>query len=214
MKPPSITSHRGILTVLVSAALLAVTVIATAAWHYAKLPDPAEAGRRDLLRWLVTRDLEHVPEATRAVLARRLAEEFAGETDWEGMAHQLTDRQRQRMEDNVVWLVGPWLRECARRYDALPEADRTDYLDQFIDALRWWRDFADRFMGSSLTDAAASDLPAAALEPLEGRPEYADLAAQQRTRAFLHAVRARWVMRELSEQIEAATRRLFRDRER
>ncbi len=201
--------HRGILTVLVSAALLAAAVITAVVWYYPSLPDPAEADRRDLIRWLVTRDLSRVPEATREVLAERLEAEFSGEIDWDTMAGELTDQQRQRLVENVGRLIGPWIGGKACRYAALPEAERVAYLDGLIDTLQQWRGLEALAPDADTGGGAAPGLLTAPLQRVGGLSEQAAPAEQRQIHEFLTALQTRWAARELTRHIENAARQFF-----
>jgi len=193
-------NHRGILTVLVSAALLGAAVITAALWYYPWLPDPARANRRELIRWLVTRNLEYSPTATCEALARRLEEEFSGEIDWNATASVLTDRQRQRLCENVGLLVGPWMRDKARCYAALPVGERVNYLDRLIDTLQRWRGLDELGTG----DASESGLLVTAQRQLDAMQEETGTGGQRQVNEFVQALRARWALRELSRRFESA----------
>lgn len=201
--------HRGILTVLVSAALLAATVVTAVVWYYPWLPDPAQANRRELIRWLVTRNLAEVPETTREVLAQRLEEEFSGEIDWATTAGELTDEQRHRLLENVGRLVGPWVRSKARSYAALPEAERAEYLDRLIDVLEQWRGLEDLAPPAGPGEGAQSGLLTAALKQLETPTRLAGAAEHEPMRDFLTALRTRWAVREFARHVESAARQFF-----
>jgi hypothetical protein len=194
---------------LVSAALLAAAVITAVVWYYPWLPDPAHANRRELIRWLVTRNLEQVSEATREVLAQRLEEEFSGDIDWDATARELTDGQRQLLRENVGRLVGPWIRSKARLYASLSEVERTAYLDQLIDTLKQWRGLDSLAPVSGTSSNAEPGLLAAAMEQLNALADHADPAEQEQTRAFVTALQTRWVAREFMRHFEGAARQLF-----
>ncbi len=197
-------NHRGILAVLVSAALLAAAAITAAVWYYPRLPDPARANRRDLIRWLVTRDLDQVPMATREVLAIRLEEEFSGEIDWNATASELTDRHRQRLCENVGRLVGPWMRQKAVHYAELPPEERGLYLDRLVDTLEHWQGLdalAPKSDAGSPTQAGLMDTARRQLDVLG---EQGSTAEQRELKEFVAALQVRWAMRELSERFGRA----------
>jgi len=197
-------NHRGILTVLVSAALLAAAAVTAAAWYYPRLPDPGRANRRELMQWLVTRDLEHVAAATRRALARRLEEEFSGEVDWAAPAGELTDPQRRRLYENVGRLVGPWLQDHAERYAALPAAERRAYLDGLIDTLQRWRGLEELVPGDCPGGPAPPGLTATARRQLGVMQEQGSAPEQRQAREFVSALQTRWFLRELSQRLEGA----------
>ena len=199
-------NHRGILTVLVSAALLAAAAVTATAWYYPRLPDPARANRRELIGWLVTRDLEHVSPTTRTVLARRLEEEFSGEVDWGATAAELTGPQRRRLYENVGRLVGPWLQDSARRYAELPTAERRGYLNGLIDTLQQWQGLEALAPGDSPGGSAPPGLVATARRQLDVMQEEGSEADRRQVREFVTALQTRWFFRELSERLEGAAR--------
>lgn len=186
---------------MVCGALLAAAVITAVVWYYPWLPDPAHANRRELIRWLVTRNLEQVPEATREVLAQRLEEEFSGDIDWDATARELTDGQRQLLRENVRRLVGPWIRTKARSYASLSDVQQTAYLDQLIDTLQQWRGLDKLAPGSGTTGNAESRLLATAVEQLNALADHVDPADQEQTRAFVTALQIRWVAREFMRHL-------------
>lgn len=197
-------NHRGILTVLVSAALLAAAAITAAVWYYPRLPDPAHANRRDLIRWLVTRDLEREPMATREVLALRLEEEFSGEIDWSATAGELTERHRQRLCENVGRLVGPWMRQKAVQYALLPPEEGGVYLDRLIDTLEHWRGLDALAPKSDAGGSAQPGLMDTARRQLDALQAQGSSAEQRELKEFVAAVQTRWAMRELSDRFERA----------
>ncbi len=133
------TRRRGVLRVLVALVVFAAAVGGSAALLWPRLPDPAVANREQLLRWLVTRDLGKESPETRAVLARRLEEEFGEGTDWRAAAAGLSDEQRQRAWENILLLLEPWFSEKVDGYYALGAGDRSAYLDRFLDTLTAWK---------------------------------------------------------------------------
>jgi hypothetical protein len=196
--------HRGILTVLVSAALLAAAAIAAAALLYPSLPNPEHANRRELIRWLVTRDLTQVPTATRAVLALRLEEEFSGEIDWPATASELTDAQRLQLCENVPLLVGPWMQAKAGCYSTLSVAERMVYLDGLIDTLQQWRGLDEIAPASAAKGQSRPGLMAGAMEQVAVIKEHADPAERAQLSEFMLALETRWTMRELGRRLQSA----------
>jgi hypothetical protein len=200
----SMQNHRGILAVLVSAALLAAAVVTAAVWYDPWLPDPADANRRELICWLVTRDLEQVPEATRDELAQRLEEEFSGEIDWAATARELTEQQRRQLCANFGHLVGPWLRDKAQRYAALTPNQRGAYLDELLDRLQQWRGLDNLSPVCGEGEAGYGGLMVTARRQLDAMQEQAIAAEPGSLGEFIRALQTRWAMRELSERLEDA----------
>jgi hypothetical protein len=186
---------RGILTLLVLAALLGGAAVAVLVpVLYPSLADPAVANRDELLRWLVTRDLNEEPATTRQTLARRLEEEFGGEVDWEGLARQLDESQRRRLWDNVLVLLEPWFMDKTDRYFRLAAADRPAYLDRLIDTISAWRG-VEALRPASADHAGRSGAQRGLLEALFGQVEEwkkrADPKRREQISQFLLAVTTR-----------------------
>ncbi len=200
---------RGFLTLLVSAALLGAAAIVAAVWYYPRLPDPEHANHRELIRWLVSGDLERVPETTREVLARRLEEEFSGEVDWHATAQELTDSQRRRLCENVTRLVGPWIRHKARCYASLSPAEQPEFLDQLIDTIEQWRGLDELLPPSGASDGGSPGLMVSALEQLAALKRQEPSAEQGPMSEFVRALQTRWAVRELSQHLERAGKHWF-----
>ena len=190
--------RRGILSLLVLAVLLLVA--AGAVWVLARLrlPDPADCDRRQLLRWLVTRDLEMEPFDLRLRLLRRLEQQMRADADWGRFKGWFTEERRQRLAENVTQLVEPWFFDKLEHYVRLPPQQRTAYVDQILDRVA-----AMRGLGA-VTQAAP---PAG--KPGQGRlvkvlleqiPQWQQRAEPRRRREiseFLIALETRWMTRQL-----------------
>ncbi len=113
--------------------------VAAASLYPPSLPNPANCGRDDLLRWVVTRDLTGEPLELQTTLARRLEQEFRGGVDWDQLGPQMTDLQRQQLWQNLPLLLEAWLREKAHAYATMPKEQQRALLDQILSQLATWR---------------------------------------------------------------------------
>jgi hypothetical protein len=136
-------NRRGVLWLLLAAAMLVVGIGVGLTVLRSGLPDPAVASRDELLRWLVTRDLAKESPKTRLVLVQRLEHEFCSGVDWDALKGKTSKEQRKQLWSNIPLLLGPWLSDKASVYSQLSEAKRLQFIDGVIDSLMTWRG-ADR----------------------------------------------------------------------
>ena len=188
-------SHRGILVLFVSVALLAAGGVAASVWLWPGLPDPAVADRDGLLRWLVARDLSAESAETRRTLALRLDDEFSSGIDWQETTGQLDDAQRQRVWENILVLLEPWFMEKADVYAQLDDAKRPEYVDQLIDSIAIWQG-ADSLQpqGNAATDQPEG-LLSILFEQVEQWQQDADPQRRERIGQFLLAIKKQWALR-------------------
>ncbi len=198
-------NHRGILTILLAVALLTTGITIAVFAFLPRLPDPAVADRDGLLQWLVARDLGGESPATREVLVCRLDEEFRSGIDWEATGKRLDGDQRKRVCENVLLLMGPWLKQKTDRYFALPETERTAFLDETVDSIAMWRGVESFRPDPSANNAnresntRVGGLPATLLNRADEYDGRANPARRQQIDRFVQAVQARWLMRSLGE---------------
>lgn len=124
--------------------LLAVCALAAAAlaatpdlWLY-RLPDPAEADREGLFRWLALSDLAQEPLATRRQLIARFEEELDRGLKISAAADGLDKSYRARLRRNVRVLVGDWFRDAAARCAAAESEAQTALLDAQAEKIERW----------------------------------------------------------------------------
>jgi hypothetical protein len=114
--------------------MLVVTTCAGGVFLYAsRMPDPATADLRGLLRWLVTRDLSNEDVAIQEQLLARLEAELRNGFDVAGARDQLTDEQRQALVANADLLGRRWFLKQVDRYFTRSDAKRGEYLSKQID---------------------------------------------------------------------------------
>jgi hypothetical protein len=113
---------------------LVVTTCAGGAFLYAtRMPDPATADLRGLLRWLVTRDLSSEDAAVQDQLLARLEVELRNGIDLADSQAQLTDEQRTALVANAEVLGRRWFFKQVDRYFAHSDAQRPRFLSEQID---------------------------------------------------------------------------------
>ena len=115
--------HRG---VLVGAVLMALVVASSAVgvWTMYRLPDPEHARGRDLMRWLVTRDLREETQETHRALVKQLELYLQDAEDLGGAAAEMNDERRRMLKANVAVLLPEWLRLGAERHEQLAPEQR------------------------------------------------------------------------------------------
>ena len=190
-------NRRGVLWLLLLAALLAAGIGAVVPFLTSGLPDPAVANRDELLRWLVTRDLAKEPPETRLVLVQRLDEEFRSGVDWDALNRQTTEAQRKQLWSNIPLLLGPWLSEKASVYWQLPDKQRLQFIDGVIDSLLAWRG-ADRLQvghGDGAPQSESRGLVSVFLDQVEECKRNAEPQQRDRILQFLGALQVRFLMR-------------------
>ena len=116
---------------------LVVSMCAGGAFLYAtRMPDPATADLRGLLRWLVTRDLSQEPSEIQEQILVRLEVELRQGFDVSGAREQLTVDQRAQLLKNADHLGRLWFLKQVDRYFAQIDAERLGFLDQLIDEVQ------------------------------------------------------------------------------
>lgn len=188
------TRQRGIIRLATFLAIcLVLGIIAGSAWVYSsQLPAPEYANRDELLRWLVTRDLGQESAHTRAVLARRLDDEFV-DVDWEGLGGQMSVEHRRQLWENMPRLLEPWFMDKLDGYDKCDEARREAYVDGIIDRMSQLSGMnCLRENGETKSSPKLSRL---LIENAELWKNQAPPKEKQRIGQFLAAIQARWLIR-------------------
>jgi hypothetical protein len=98
-----------------------------------RMPDPATADLRGLLRWLVTRDLSTEDVAVQEQLLARLEAELRNGLELGDARHKLTDEQRTALVANADVLGRRWFLNQVERYFAHADTQRARFLSEQID---------------------------------------------------------------------------------
>jgi hypothetical protein len=113
---------------------LVTTTCAGAVFLYAtRMPDPATADLRGLLRWLVTRDLSVEDVAVQEQLLARLEAELRKGLELGDAREQLTDEQRTALVANADVLGRRWFLNQVESYFAHADVERARFLREQID---------------------------------------------------------------------------------
>lgn len=128
--------HRGILTTLALISL--VTGGAGTGWYltFVHLPHPRHASSRQLLRWMVQRDLRAEPHAVRLALADRLEQELRKDLRVRDQAARLSTAQRKQLRENFQQLKSVWFVSRSRQYVQQPSGQRFAFLQQQMQTIR------------------------------------------------------------------------------
>ena len=194
--------RRGILAILLVAAVLAAAGFVAVPFFRPRLPHPEVADRDELVRWLVVRDLSAEPAETRRVLVRRLEEEFYTGLDWENLCERLDQSQRKRVWDNIVLLLEPWFMDKTDQYFKLATAERTAYLDRLLDMIAVWRGaelLRPEQTGTAEEPREKGGLLEVLFDQVKQWKERAEPKRREQIDQFLLAVQVRWLLRNLRQ---------------
>jgi len=173
-------------------ALLAV--VGTAALPLvSKLPDPADASREDLLRWVVTQDLNQHSPKTRLVLACRLEQEYRDGVDWQSLEERTTETQRRQIWKNIPLLLEHWLYMKSAAYSGLSSEKRQAFVDDSLDMLSTWRG-AEQLCPRQ-DDSTSGSLLSMLVEQVEKHRQNADPQQREQMTQYLLALEMRSLAR-------------------
>ncbi|MGO9109435.1 MAG: hypothetical protein ACLP9L_09390 [Thermoguttaceae bacterium] len=194
-----IRGRYGLLIAVVLVAMLSAAAGAGVFLAYLPLPDPSVATRQQLFRWLVLRDLSKEPGETRQMILSRLDAEFEKAGDLTATIENMEDFHRQMLWHNIGVLLKPWLLSKVEQYSQLPAAQRTDYIDCFLDRAEVWSKVGSACLKNS-TDGGRKDGSSVSKLVMEQIRQCSDRAApeqRQQIRAFVAAAQARWLWRRM-----------------
>ena len=110
---------------------------ATVYWRYYKLPHPNQANQNQIAYWLVIKDVSRQREEIQIALVDRLIDDehlFSSGGD----SNQLTASQTERLRKNIDRLKYVWFADRVKKYAALPESRRHDFLRKQIEVVETW----------------------------------------------------------------------------
>jgi hypothetical protein len=182
--------HRG---VLVGASLLALVAAssAIAVWAATRLPPPEHARGRDLVRWLVMRDLREESEATRRALVLQL-ELYLQDAAELSATTEMDAEQRWNLQSNVAVLLADWLRISTERFQQLEFADRAAYLDQQLRLVERVCELG-RLWSHSAEDTADSEATVELVATVERAVAQAPRSDRQQFELYVRAMKVRWL---------------------
>jgi hypothetical protein len=129
-------NRSGIVVVLLLGVLVAAMLAGGVFVYATRMPDPATADLRGVLRWLVTRDLESEPADVQEQLLARIEEELKRGIELGGTNDQLTSVQRAQLVANADVLGRRWFLKQVDRYFARNDSERLKFLNAQIDDIQ------------------------------------------------------------------------------
>jgi hypothetical protein len=187
---------------LIGALVVATLGVAAGAglyFVYAPLPDPTVATHRQLLGWLVLRDLSKEPVEIRQKILVRLDSEFEKTQDLEANIGHLEGYQRQILWQNFSVLLGPWLFDKAQQYSQLSSSHQTEYIDHFLDRAELWNKVGTACLKKEPGQTSESEWSAgtSVLKQIQRCCRDAEPGQRRQIEVFMTAVQARWLWRQL-----------------
>ncbi len=154
--------------------------------------------------WLATRDLHDETAAVRREVALRIADELDSGTRADKLDFELSDQQQSRFLANGQLLLESWLFEQSKRFAALNQDQRRDFVDQQIDRFTNWGilellaggDGADGQQGVSQMQGLAKFL-----QLVNTWIERSDEADRPRLRALISHVQQRIIERQFERAL-------------
>jgi hypothetical protein len=194
-----IRGRYGFLTAVVVVATLSAAAGAGYLLAYSPLPDPSVATRQQLFQWLVLRDLSQESAETRQKILVRLDTEFENIGDLDATIANLEHSHRQMLWHNVGVLLDPWLLGKSQQYSQLPASQRTGYIDRFLDRAELWNQVGAACLknGPSEGQNRDSSVSKRVMEQIQQCSNRAGPEQRQQIGAFMAAVQARWLWRQL-----------------
>ena len=100
---------------------------------------------------------------------------------------------------NVTVLLEPWLQAKVEQYSRLPAAEKTAYLDRFLDRTELWNEIGSACLkdGAKPGNKGGPSASKMVMEQIEQSARRAAPAQQRQITAFMAAVQARWLWRQL-----------------
>jgi hypothetical protein len=138
--------------------LILLSIVGFGSWtFFGPLPDPSQAGIRDLARWLLQRDLVNEPRKIQVSLVNRLQAEL--ETDFDlPSRRRWSDSAHDQLLRNVVFLGKVWFQERCRQYQQLEKPARLAFLESQLNVVSHWSSLETRLLENqpSTSDSSAS----------------------------------------------------------
>jgi hypothetical protein len=131
--------RRGLFIFLTLAAVAMASIAVAVAAYIQRLPEPEQADRQGLFRWLVQTHLRDEPQDVQLRLLKRVEQELAGGIDLRQCLTQIDSAQRARLLENVDRLAECWFLREADRYFAESATGRPILIRQQADRVRQLR---------------------------------------------------------------------------
>ena len=194
-----IRGRYGLLIAAVVVAMLSAAAGAGFLMVYSPLPDPSVANRQELLRWLVLRDLSKESTEIRQAILGRVDAEFERVDDLCVTIENLDDSRRQMLWHNVTILLEPWLLSKVERYSQLPDSRKIEYIDRFLDRAELWENVGSSCLRNREDPARkdGSSVSKLVMDQIQQCSKHAEPEQRRQIAAFMAAVQARWLWRQL-----------------
>jgi hypothetical protein len=121
---------RGLFIFLGVAGLVTASIAVAVAAYIQRLPEPEQADREGLFRWLVQTHLRDEPQDIQLRLLNRVEQELGQGIDLTQCLTRIDSAQCARLLENVDRLAECWFFREADRYFAAPATGRTTLLRQ------------------------------------------------------------------------------------
>ena len=191
-----------ITVVLVVVAILGITATAATQLYMAyRLPDPETADLDGLFRWLVTVDLKDYPPETHQILIRRLEEELnSSKIDLSGDDGQLTDEYREQLWSNIELLMRPWFFGKMEQYYAAEPSEKIKVIDRLFDQSRAWQKIIDLAPPGKINAKRPQfDMVVFMTKKIKEWKRTSTPEEAKRLTEFVTVLKARWLLRQISE---------------
>lgn len=133
-----VRKKRGIFTLLLLIGLCGVVVVVVSRRLGLFLPSPKSCSQAQLISWLVFRDLSEESIETKLALLDRFQEELKGGLKANHSSSALSEKHRQRLQNNIEILQHLWFTSRVEIFSTLPASARDDYLDEQIVTIFAW----------------------------------------------------------------------------
>ena len=169
---------------------------------FGPLPDPSDAGIRDLARWLLQRDLVNEPRKIQVSLVNRLQAELKSDF---ALASQRrwSDNSHDQLLRNVVFLGKVWFQERCRQYQELDKPARLPFLESQLTIVSRWSSLETRLLDNQPPTSGSPALPSTVrlFERIETWVDEAEGAQRTRlTRAIQDATLCSLVTDNMADQ--------------
>ena len=144
---------------LLTLALIFLCVGGTGYWMlFGPLPNPSDAGMRDLARWLLQRDLVNEPRKIQVSLVNRLQTEL--ETDFTlPNQRRWSDNSHDQLLRNVIFLGRIWFEERCRQYQDLDKPKRLAFLESQLAVVSHWSSLEAQLLDNQSSTSGSSTSP-------------------------------------------------------
>lgn len=168
-------------------------------------PEPPELDKQssdEMVKYLASPEFAKLPEEVKKDYFKRVNEKFDDDgKSIRGEASNLADGEKQQLRDNTEKLVRAMFQERIDKYFALPQEERTAYLDKIIDEMDKRREERQKAREKSGNDKQPPQAgnqqgnrqrdPARGLERAKKRIEGTDSSARAKQVQFFKDLRAR-----------------------